>query len=533
MAKLFEEVFQPGGSGDILLVITDPRDPMTEDALRLCCHSLILTQHPYFYKMLSSETPLREGITREALICEPRTEFVELLRFIYTNQVDINEHTVVGLLTLADKYCIDEVVNLCLKYVKDNFDADMFFTFYDITTLNSTYQAKLKDQLMSAMLLRRNLCAITDDPRWEELPVSLVESILRQDDLPIASEAEVLTLIAKWIGDKKKQEDVVRLLRCFRKGDSVRVRIADIAALMQALGWDIFSDKVPRKGASVWDPNFVIHREGAGTAQCGPESGERKEGNNVEIIHQMGPKDLMQQEPGWMYPGAHRCRVTLTSTSWSHRERRLLRGGPGQAAALQKRAFEYSPSKPAERSPSPPPSLQVRRPPVDTFETYDIAPMSDGSEQSFLGGAVIRNLTQDKIDHELVDHQVICGVSSGYQRHGMRISQCDKKAIYLVEDLNGKHSSQLGGTLTSVTFDLELLIGEASKYGIRRCRLALLRNTHVLTEEWFDVSSKVPLRFYISSSCFDKSSAYTVAVLWLRPTEPAVGRHFYIGSVSP
>eukprot|EP00435_Cladocopium_sp_Y103_P027169 s1208_g6.t1 len=102
-----------------------------------------------------------------------------------------------------------------------------------------------------------------------------------------------------------------------------------------------------------------------------------------------------------------------------------------------------------------------------------------------------------------------------------------------ISDLNGKHSSQLGGTLTSVTFDLELLIGEASKYGIRRCRLALLRNTHVLTEEWFDVSSKVPLRFYISSSCFDKSSAYTVAVLWLRPTEPAVGRHFYIGSVSP
>eukprot|EP00913_Durusdinium_trenchii_P026772 g25113.t1 len=310
------------------------------------------------------------------------------------------------------------------------------------------------DQLMNAMLLRRNLCAITDDPRWEELPVGLVESILRQDpcpvlraasgttsqvqdtmetpeslrgfcvpslhvfgaigptpriedDLPIASEAEVLTLIAKWIGDKRKQEDVTRLLRCFRKGDNVRVRIADIAALMQALGWDIFSDKaqssrkciitpiVPRKGASVWDPNFAIHREGAGTAQSGPESGERKEGNNVEIIHQMGPKDLMQQEPGWAYPGAHRCRVTLTSTSWSHRERRLLRGGPGQAAALQKRAFEYSPSKPAERSPSPPPSLQVRRPPVDTFETFDIAPMSDGSEQSFLGGAVIRNLTQE------------------------------------------------------------------------------------------------------------------------------------------
>ncbi|CAE6952217.1 CRK8 [Symbiodinium sp. CCMP2592] len=96
-------------------------------------------------------------------------------------------------------------------------------------------------------------------------------------------------------------------------------------------------------------------------------------------------------------------------------------------------------------------------------------------------------------------------------------------------DLNGKHSAQLGGTLTSVTFDLELLIGEASKCGIRRCRLALLRNTHMLTEDWFDVSSKVPLRFYFSSSYFDKSSAYTVAVRWLRPAE-SVNRHFYIGN---
>ncbi|CAJ1392202.1 unnamed protein product, partial [Effrenium voratum] len=302
MAKLFEEIFQPGGSGDILLVI---RDPIAgEDVLRLCCHSLILTQHGYFYKMLSSETPLREGITREAVISEPRTEFVELLRFIYTNQVDVNEHTVLGLLTLADKYCIDEVVTLCLKYVKDNFDADMFFTFYNITTFNSTYHDKLKDQLMSAMLLRRNLCAITDDPRWEDLPVGLVESILRQDDLPIACEAEVLTLIAKWIaGRKKREEDVTRLLRCFRRGDSVRVRVSDIAALMQALGWDIFSDKVPRKGAAVWDPNFIIHREGAGAMQASAESGERREGNNVEIIHQMGPKDFLQQEPGWAYPG--------------------------------------------------------------------------------------------------------------------------------------------------------------------------------------------------------------------------------------
>jgi len=399
--------------------------------------------------------------------------------------------------------------------------------------LNSAYQEKLKDQLMNALRLRKNLCCITDDPRWEELPIGLVETILQQDDLPITSEAEVLTLIARWLGDEssKEEEDVTRLLRSFRKGENVRVCISDIAVLMRSLGWDIFSEKAPRTGASMWDPNFAIHcHEGAGTVAGTVELAERQdgsEGDNFAVVHQMGPKDFLQQEPGWAYPGVHRCRVKLTSSSWSHRERRLLRGGP---QTLQKRTFECSPSKPAERSPSPPPSFQVRRPPVEAFETFDLAQLSDGSEQAILGGGVIRNITQDKIDHELVEHQVICGVSSGYQRHGMRISQCDKKAIYVVEDLNGKNGVNVGGTLASVTFDLELVIGEASKFGISRCRFALLRNTHMLMEELFDVSAKVPLRFYISSSYFDKSSAYTVSVQWLRPCEvPGRQQHFYIG----
>jgi len=534
MAKLFEEIFETGGSGDIELVIVDEReDP--DDVLRLRCHSLILTQHPYFYKMLSSST-LREGITREVVISEPRVEFVELIRFIYRNQVEINQHTVLGILSLADKYCIDEVVDLCLKYIKDNFDADMFFNFYNITTLNSTYQEKLKDQLMNALQHRRNLISVTDDPRWGELPLALVEMILLQDDLPITSESEVLTLIAQWMNShRRKAEDVTRLLGCFRKGDGIKVRISDVAYLIQTLGCDVFSEKEPRTGASVWDPNFVIDRhEGAGTngivqADYGEQ---RREVDDGEIVHQLGPKDFLQQEPGWAYPGVHRCRVSLTSTSWSHRERRLLRSGPGQASALQKRAFECSPSKPVERSPSPPPAaFQVRRPPIEAFETFDIAAqMSDGSESNaLLGGGVIRNLTQEKIDHELVDHQIVCGVTSGGQRHGVRISQRDRTAIYVVEDLNGKHCLHVGGTISSVTFDLELMIGEPMNCGISRCRFALLRDSHKLMEEWFDVSAKVPLRFYISSSYFDKSPAYTVSVRWLRPCDQSSGRHFYIG----
>mmetsp|Transcript_32950 Transcript_32950/g.102654 ORF Transcript_32950/g.102654 Transcript_32950/m.102654 type:complete len:559 (-) Transcript_32950:66-1742(-) len=556
MAKLFDEIFMdigdnPRGSGDIDLVVSEePHDLGSDDAITLRCHSLILTQHPYFYKMLSGTTPLREGLTREVIISEPREEFIELIRFIYTSQIDINRANIAGLLMLADKYCIDEVVDLCLKYIKDNFDADMFFTFYNFTTLNSAYQEKLRENLMSALRQRRNLCSITEDMRWQELPIILVEVILSQDDLPIASEAEVLTLIAQWLGNRRhSKQDVARLLGAFRKCENIWVRMPDIESLMLSLGIDLFSKRPPRTGSAVWDPSFVIHRhEAAGPAPLGAPAVEqpRLECDHGEICHQLGPKDFLQQEPGWMYPGKHRCRVSVNCTSWSHRERRLLRSSPTQAAALQKRAFDCSPSKPTghERSPSPPPAFQVRMPPIEAFETFDIAQMSDGTQGTgcsrtcrtameqrqgdvVLGAGVIRNLSQDKIDHELVDHQIICGVSSGYQRHGVRFSQRERNAIYLVEDLNGKQSLNIGGTTSVVTFDIELTIGDASKCGIRRCRFALLRDVHTLMEEFFDVSAKVPLRFYISSSYFDKNSSYTVSVRWLEPMEQP-GRHYYI-----
>merc|ERR1712217_628707 len=137
-------------------------------------------------------------------------------------------------------------------------------------------------------------------------------------------------------------------------------------------------------------------------------------------------------------------------------------------------------------------------------------------DQSPHEALVTRTNSNDKVDNEQVDHHILCGVcSSGHERHGLRVSQRERNAIYQVEDLNGKQSLNIGGTMSTVTFDLELETGDASPCGIRRCRFALLRNTHVLMEEAFDTSEKVPLRFYISSAYFDKNSSYTVSIKWL------------------
>merc|ERR1719158_1956925 len=133
---------------------------------------------------------LKESRTREINIDNDYDTFVELIRFMYTNQINLNHSNVCAILTLADKYCVDEVVDLCLKFVSQNFNAGAFYQFYNFMVLNSSYQARLKDQLMSSLKRRKHLCMITGDRRWSGLPVEFVEEILSQDDLPIASEAD-------------------------------------------------------------------------------------------------------------------------------------------------------------------------------------------------------------------------------------------------------------------------------------------------------------------------------------------------------
>mmetsp|Transcript_50022 Transcript_50022/g.116871 ORF Transcript_50022/g.116871 Transcript_50022/m.116871 type:complete len:411 (+) Transcript_50022:2-1234(+) len=391
---------------------------------------------------------------------------------------------------------------------------------------------------MSALRHRRWLCMVTEDERWQTLPIDFVEEILNQDDLPITSEAEVLRLIAHWgDGPDCSPHEIKQLLRTVRKSDNLSVHISDLEALMvQVLDLDVFSSSSPRNSSGLWDPSFVVHRhEGAGNITTTPPIAVQVPGlegaqpicGPGETKQQLGAKDFLQQEPGWMPPGIHRCRIAFDCSCWSHRERRLLRSGrSAEAAALKRPAFaeqrstldcvsEKSPGH--ERSPSPSSSsFQVRMPPLDGRETFDISQVSDVADQErVLGPNSKRFSSGDKIENDLVHHHIICGIVSGSQRHGIRLFQRDRSGIYTIEDLNGKQAVHVGGTTTSVTFDLELAIEGASKNNISRCRFAVLRDSHCLQEEWFDVSAKVPLRFYVSSAYFDSNSMYNIHLRWL------------------
>merc|ERR1712137_84736 len=190
-------------SGDIVLVFkssTSDGDDGECCVRKVWCHSFILTQHPYFFKMLHGAVPLREGRLRELTITDPPEDFLALLKYIYTGQLNINLNTAASLMMLADKYCIDDALDQCLKFIKDNFDADMFYAFFGYTIPHTSFRERLLKEFLGMLRHRNHLCSVTVDRKWQALPIEFVEELLSSDDLPVTDESEVITLIARWVG---------------------------------------------------------------------------------------------------------------------------------------------------------------------------------------------------------------------------------------------------------------------------------------------------------------------------------------------
>ena len=122
---------------------------------------------------------------------------LELLRFIYLSQINIDSSNVKAILRIADKYNVEEVVTLCLKWMGDNFTASLFYSMRNFELSNDHFRTMLKHSLLLSMGSRRNFSLVTEDPQWQQLPCDFVVEVLSRDDLPIVSEQELLVLISR------------------------------------------------------------------------------------------------------------------------------------------------------------------------------------------------------------------------------------------------------------------------------------------------------------------------------------------------
>ena len=115
---------------------------------------------------------------------------LELLRFLYSDEVNLNGSNVMQLLYLANKYMVPSVAEKCREYLRDNFTASNVFTI-------SLPHAQKYDKDLEGRcweLIEKQTEKVVTSHEFDTVDRSLVESLLKKEMMN-ATEVELFKAV--------------------------------------------------------------------------------------------------------------------------------------------------------------------------------------------------------------------------------------------------------------------------------------------------------------------------------------------------
>ena len=166
-----------------------------DDRACLKAHRIVLcAASPFFYNALNSDMKeKKEGVIRLEETSKDVME--ELLEYLYTGHVDINENNAFNLLEIADFLDVQSLKELSSKFISQTLSCSNCIKAYYSA---ETYQCPELQRAARDFTLT-NFVDVTDSPAWLNLSVTQVKEWISSDDLIVKTEEEVFQVIVKWM----------------------------------------------------------------------------------------------------------------------------------------------------------------------------------------------------------------------------------------------------------------------------------------------------------------------------------------------
>ena len=182
-----------------------------DDRARFEAHRIVLcAASPFFYNALNSDMKeKKEGVIR--LVETSKAVMEEVLEYLYTGHVDLNEHNAFDLLETADFLDVQSLKELSSKFISQTLSCSNCIKAYYSA---ETYQCPELQRAARDFALT-NFVDVTDSPEWLNLSVTQVEEWISSDDLIVKTEEEVFQVIVKWM-ERSESRKLPRFFELFR-----------------------------------------------------------------------------------------------------------------------------------------------------------------------------------------------------------------------------------------------------------------------------------------------------------------------------
>ena len=172
---------------------------------RLKAHRIVLcAASPFFYKAFNSEMKeKKEGVIRLEEMNKDVTE--EVLEYLYTGHVDLNEASACDLMAVADYLLLPALKELCGNVIAQALSYSSCIAAYYLAVRYRCegLQKKAKDFILS------NFVAVAETEDFFNLSSTQVEEWISSDEIVVKGEEEVFEVVAKWIARKESRSQSV------------------------------------------------------------------------------------------------------------------------------------------------------------------------------------------------------------------------------------------------------------------------------------------------------------------------------------
>lgn len=190
------------------------------------CHKVVLAAFSAYFKAMFT-CGLAECSQREVELHDISAESVSvILHYMYSSELCLTNHNVQTVALAAYFMQMEEVCNMCQKYMMDHMDASNCVGIYYFA--NHIGAEDLCDQ--ARQYLYQHFAEVSLQEEILEVEFQQLMTLIKSDDLNISREESILDLVIRWVKHSKKSrsEHLVELLK------QVRLVLVSPSFLMEA-----------------------------------------------------------------------------------------------------------------------------------------------------------------------------------------------------------------------------------------------------------------------------------------------------------
>ena len=177
---------------------------------------LIAAASPVLREMLSDDLVSQEG-SKYRLKEVSSSILGDLIEYIYTGDITLEEENVVGLLHAACRYEIPALARPCCDWLRLQLDS---YNAVGILWLARKYERKYTKDLEAETkaFIIANFTSVYEEDEFDDLEYEDLKEIIQHDDLCVESEEDVFDAVAKWVeADEDRHSPCMEvLLQCVR-----------------------------------------------------------------------------------------------------------------------------------------------------------------------------------------------------------------------------------------------------------------------------------------------------------------------------